>query len=132
VPAGFGFLAHDVFSNTQVYESVRIRGGGSSFPMRADNIDQALNYYEINGMEVWKQVVQYQPTVIKRALAKAKLGVEAVDFFIFHQANLHLIQYLMGKMKLPMTKTHTNVADIATPPRRRWPSRCVKRTSRRS
>jgi 3-oxoacyl-[acyl-carrier-protein] synthase III len=112
VPAGYGFLAHDVFSNTAVYESVRIRGGGSSHPIRPENVHDLLNYYEINGMDVWKQVAQHQPTVIKRVLAKAGLAVEDVDFFIFHQANLHLITYLMGKMKVPMSKTHTNVAEI--------------------
>ena len=112
VPDGYGFLAHDVFSNTAVYESVRIRGGGSSHPIRPENVHDLLNYYEINGMDVWKQVAQHQPTVIKRALAKAGLAVEDVDFFIFHQANLHLITYLMGKMKVPMSRTHTNVAEI--------------------
>ncbi len=112
VPSGYGFLAHDIFSNSSVYESVRIRGGGSSMPMRPENINDSLNYYEINGMEVWKQVVQYQPLVIKNALAKAALSVNDVDFFIFHQANMNLIQYLMGKMRLPMEKTHTNVSEI--------------------
>lgn len=112
VPEGYGFLAHEVFSNTSVYESVRIRGGGSSHPMRPENVSTNLNFYEINGMEVWKQVVQYQPTVVKRALAKAGLEIGDVNFFIFHQANLHLIQYLMGKMKLSMDKTHTNVSEI--------------------
>lgn len=112
VPEGYGFLAHDVFSNTAVYESVRIRGGGSSHPIRPENVHDLLNYYEINGMDVWKQVAQNQPIVIKRALAKANLAVEDVDFFVFHQANLHLITYLMGKMKLPMTRTYTNVAEI--------------------
>jgi 3-oxoacyl-[acyl-carrier-protein] synthase-3 len=112
VPEGYGFLAHDMFSNTAVYESVRIRGGGSSHPIRPENVHDLLNYYEINGMDVWKQVAQNQPVVIRRALEKAGLGVEDVDFFIFHQANLHLIRYLMGKMKVPMSKTHTNVAEI--------------------
>jgi len=112
VPAGYGFLAHDVFSNTSVYESVRIRGGGSSFPMRHENIDSLLNYYEINGMEVWKQVVQNQPKVIKNALSKAGLGINDVNFFVFHQANMNLISYLMGKMKVDMSKTHANVAEI--------------------
>jgi 3-oxoacyl-[acyl-carrier-protein] synthase-3 len=112
VPPGFGFLAHDIFSNTSVYESVRIRGGGSSFPMRPDNVDSLLNYYEINGMEVWKQVVQNQPKVIKNALNKAGLSINEVDFFIFHQANMNLISYLMGKMKVEMNKTHTNVSEI--------------------
>ncbi|GAC1658496.1 MAG: beta-ketoacyl-ACP synthase III [Candidatus Elarobacter sp.] len=111
VPAGYGFLAHDVFSNTSVYESVRIRGG-SSHPIRAENVHDLLNYYEINGMDVWKQVAQNQPTVIKRVLAKANLALDDVDFFIFHQANLHLINYLMGKMKVPMSRTYTNVAEI--------------------
>jgi len=112
VPAGYGFLAHDVFSKTAVYESVRIRGGGSSHPIRPENVHDLLNYYEINGMDVWKQVAQHQPVVIKRALAKANLAVEDVGLFVFHQANLHLITYLMGKMKLPMTRTYTNVAEI--------------------
>ncbi len=112
VSPGYGFLAHDIFSNTSVYESVRIRGGGSSFPMRPDNILSALNYYEIDGMEVWKQVIQNQPQVIKNALHKAGLSIDDVDFFIFHQANMNLISYLMGKMKMNMNKTHTNVSEI--------------------
>ncbi len=112
VPEGYGFLSHDVLTNSSVYESVRIRGGGSSFPMRPDNIKSNLNFYEINGMEVWKQVVQHQPKIIKGALAKAGLNIDDVDFFIFHQANMNLISYLMGKMKMPMDKTYTNVAEI--------------------
>jgi 3-oxoacyl-[acyl-carrier-protein] synthase III len=63
-------------------------------------------------LEVWKQVIQNQPKVIKRVLAKAEMNVEDVDFFIFHQANLRLIEYLMAKMHLPLTKTYTNVAQI--------------------
>ncbi len=109
VPDGFGFLSHDVYTNSSVYEAVRIRGGGSSHPLRPSNIEQNLNFYEINGMEVWKQVVQHQPNIIRRALSKAELGIEDVDFFIFHQANLNLIKFLMGKLKLPLEKTHANV-----------------------
>lgn len=112
VPEGYGFLSHDILTNSSVYESVRIRGGGSSFPMRTENINSNLNYYEINGIEVWKQVVQYQPKIIMSALAKACLNIHDVDFFIFHQANMNLITYLMGKMKMPMDKTYTNVTEI--------------------
>jgi 3-oxoacyl-[acyl-carrier-protein] synthase-3 len=112
VPAGYGFLSQDILTNSSVYEAVRIRGGGSTFPMRPENINSNLNYYEVNGMEVWKQVVQYQPKIIKSALAKAGLGIDDVDFFIFHQANMNLINYLMGKMKVPMDKTYVNVAEI--------------------
>jgi 3-oxoacyl-[acyl-carrier-protein] synthase-3 len=63
-------------------------------------------------MEVWKQVVQNQPKVMKNALNKAGLSIDDVDFFIFHQANMNLISYLMGKMKVDINKTHTNVDEI--------------------
>ena len=112
VPIGYGVLSTDVFTNPVVFEAVRLRGGGSSYPLRSDNINSGLQYYEMNGMEVWKQVVQYQPKSIRRALEKIGKKVEDVDFFIFHQANLRLIEYLMAKMKQPMSKTYTNVAEI--------------------
>ena len=109
VDAGYGIIANDVTANGRVFDAVRLRGGGSSFPMRADNVDQGLQYYEIQGLEVWKQVVQNQPVSMRRALAKVDMTVEDVDFFVFHQANLRLIEFLMGKLRLPMEKTVINV-----------------------
>lgn len=107
VPGGFGLLATDVFTNSSAYEAVRIRGGGSSHRHRPD--DGVSHFIELRGMDVWKQAAQHQPVAIKAALEKAGLTVADVDCFIFHQANLHLISYLMGKMKVPAEKTHTNV-----------------------
>ncbi len=112
VPAGYGVLATEIFSNGKVFEAVRMRGGGSSHPLRKENIDQGLQYYELNGLEVWKQVIQYQPLAIERSLAKIGKHTSDVDFFIFHQANLRLIEYLMAKMKYAMSKTFNNVATI--------------------
>lgn len=112
VPPGFGILARDLYTNPVVFDSVRLRGGGSSHPLRPENINDGLQFYEMNGLEVWKQVIQYQPRVIKGALAKAGKTVDDVDFFIFHQANLRLIEYLMGRMHQPMSRTYTNVATI--------------------
>ena len=112
VPEGYGVLATEVFTNAKVFDSVRLRGGGSSYPLRPENIHEGLQYYEMNGMEVWKQVIQHQPTAIEQVLRKIGKTAADVDFFIFHQANLRLIEYLMGKMKQPMSKTYTNVAEI--------------------
>lgn len=112
VPDGYGVLSNEVFSKTQAFEAVRMRGGGSSFPFGDGGRNGAAQYYEMDGMEVWKQVVQYQPLAIRRSLEKIGKEASDVDFFVFHQANLHLIRYLMGKMKQPMSKTYTNVERI--------------------
>jgi 3-oxoacyl-[acyl-carrier-protein] synthase-3 len=108
VPLGFGFLSHEVFSNSHAFEAVRIRGGGSSFRREADG-KQPAPYLEMSGLDVWKQAAQYQPIAIKRALEKAELSVTDVDFFVFHQANLHLLEYLMAKLRVPLEKTYINV-----------------------
>lgn len=109
VPAGYGILANEIFTNGKVFEAVRLRGGGASYPLRPENIDEGLQYYEMDGMEVWKQVIQNQPKVIRQVLAKIGKTIEEVDFFIFHQANLRLIEYMMARMKQSMSKTHTTV-----------------------
>lgn len=109
VPSGYGFITHEIMSNGRVFDAVRLRGGGSSFPLRKENVSENLQYYELNGLEVWKQVVQFQPKVIRKSLEKIGKRVEDVDFFILHQANLRLIEYLMAKMHHPMSKTLVNV-----------------------
>ena len=109
VPSGYGLLATDIFSDTSAYESVRMRGGGSSFPANKRNEDPKIDYYEINGLEVWKQLMRNQPTSIKNVLGKVNFQPKDVDLFLFHQANLLLIQYLMAKMKISKDKTFTNV-----------------------
>ncbi|MDD3138165.1 MAG: ketoacyl-ACP synthase III [Lachnospiraceae bacterium] len=121
VPKGYGVLSNEIISNGRVYEAARLRGGGSSHIINKDNIDDNLGYFEMNGLEVWKQVVQWQPKVIKKSLEKAGLSIADVDYFIFHQANYNLIQYLMGKMKVDIKKTYVtvdkygNTADASLP-----------------
>jgi 3-oxoacyl-[acyl-carrier-protein] synthase-3 len=112
VPRGYGMLASDLFTNSKVFEAVRLRGGGSSHPMRPENVYGKLQYYEMNGMETWKQVMQFQPKAVKRVLAKIGKTADDVDFFIFHQANQNLIHFLMGRMKQPLEKTLINVDEI--------------------
>jgi len=112
VPPGYGILASEIFTNSSVFEAVRMRGGGSSYPMRDENVNNGLQFYEMNGLEVWKQVMQNQPKAIRRVLEKIDMLPEDVDFFIFHQANKNLIHYVMGRMKLPLDRTITNVDEI--------------------
>mgnify|MGYP001499913312 FL=1 len=63
----------------------------------------------MNGLETWKQVVVYQPKIIKKVLDKAKLKLTDIDMFIFHQANKNLLDYLCLKLGINKNKTFTNV-----------------------
>lgn len=109
VPEGYGILASDIFTKSEAYEAVRMRGGGSSYPISLENVNKGLQFYELNGIEVWKQAIVNQPKSIKRCLEKTGFTVEDVNHFVFHQANKNLIQYLMRKMNKPIEMTTLNV-----------------------
>ncbi|MBI3999016.1 MAG: hypothetical protein HY351_00225 [Candidatus Omnitrophica bacterium] len=71
--------------------------------------DRTRQYIEMNGVAVGKNYIKCQPIVIERLLKRTGFTLEDIDLFVFHQANLRLIELLMSKLKLPMAKTFTNV-----------------------
>jgi len=110
VPKGFGLLASDIFTDSKAYEDVRLIGSGNLLPAKFYNSGNKNKFlYDMNGLETWKQVVVNQPKVIRRVLNKAKIKLNQVDLFIFHQANKNLLDYLLGKLKLSKNKTYTTV-----------------------
>ena len=56
---------------------------------------------QINGLEVWKQVVTYLPRVIRECLVKAEVQLSDVNWFVFHQANKNLIKFAAHKLAIP-------------------------------
>ncbi|HWK47907.1 MAG TPA: ketoacyl-ACP synthase III [Stellaceae bacterium] len=109
---GIGIQSSAFFTDSSNYEAVRMRGGGSSFPTHGRAFDPAIDLMEMNGLATWKQAITHLPTVIRRACTKASVDLAAVDFFIFHQANFNLIDYIVRKMGFDLSRTYTNVQEI--------------------
>jgi 3-oxoacyl-[acyl-carrier-protein] synthase-3 len=115
VAAGNGVQASAFYADTSNLESVRLRGGGSRHPYAMQEVGAAgrsLGYMEMNGLATWKQAVTHLPGTIRRACAAAGWTTDDVDLFLFHQANLQIITYVMQKMHVPLSKTFTNVERI--------------------
>lgn len=107
-----GIKASAFVTDSSNYEAVRMRGGGSSFPTHDRKFDPEIDLMEMNGIATWKQAITHLPQTIRRACAKSDITVEDIDFFVFHQANLRLIEYLMAKMRCPFSKTYMNVQRV--------------------
>lgn len=112
VPSGQGVQASAFHTDASNYDSVRLRGGGAGFANNGRPFDAAVDLMEMNGIATWRQAITHLPPTIRKACAKAEVDVKALDFMIFHQANLRLIEYIVRKMGLSMDKTYTNVARI--------------------
>ena len=110
--SGKGIKASAFHTDSSSFEAVRMRGGGSSYPMHGRTFDPTIDLMEMNGIATWKQAITHLPKVVRKACEKSGVDIGEVDFLIFHQANLKLIEYIVGKMGFDMSKTYTNVQNI--------------------
>jgi 3-oxoacyl-[acyl-carrier-protein] synthase-3 len=105
----YGILSSAFFTDSSNYEAVRLRGGGSSFSFKDRSFLPEVDLIEMNGVATWKQAITHLPKTIKRACEKANIELGSIDFLLFHQANLRLIEYLVRKLGFDMTRTYTNI-----------------------
>lgn len=54
----------------------------------------------MNGREVFRFVVEVIPPMLERALAEAGLKAEDIDHYIFHQANIRIMDAMLDRMSL--------------------------------
>lgn len=79
-----------------------------------DGIDVSEGSYNtitMNGAEVYKFATREVPTVLQEALDSADITVDDVDWLLLHQANIRIIETISKRLKIPLSKIITNLAD---------------------
>lgn len=66
----------------------------------------------MNGTDVFNFVLSEIPSNINGLLSYAGISAEAIDYFLFHQANDYMNSYLIKKMKLPVEKVPQSIRDF--------------------
>ncbi|MGB3535127.1 MAG: beta-ketoacyl-ACP synthase III [Microcoleaceae cyanobacterium] len=71
------------------------------------------NYQAIamNGKEVYRFAVKKVPEVIEKALYRAHLTADEIDWLILHQANQRIINAVAERLNLPAEKVVSNLAN---------------------
>ncbi|MHC4893465.1 MAG: ketoacyl-ACP synthase III [Planctomycetota bacterium] len=66
----------------------------------------------MDGPEVFDFAIKVVPPFVKGFLADEELEVEDVDHFVFHQANLFMLQHLRRRLRVPEERFVVHLADI--------------------
>lgn len=85
-------------------EYLRIQKGGSTDPLTAENVNERQQYVQMEGRTVFKYATRTMINNINRLLEGAKMDAQEVDWYIAHQANLRIIEYIGKKMGLQNDK----------------------------
>ncbi|MDO4550996.1 MAG: beta-ketoacyl-ACP synthase III [Planctomycetia bacterium] len=79
-----------------------------NFPFRSPS---SPSYLRMDGQSVFKFAVKEIDTGISAVLDKTKIPVEKVDYILLHQANIRILEYAQRKLKIPLEKFLTNIAN---------------------
>jgi 3-oxoacyl-[acyl-carrier-protein] synthase-3 len=73
-------------------------------------LTEGKHYPQMNGKQVFRWATEKMPEVVREVLVDAKVGVEEIDLFVPHQANLRINQFVAQKLGIPEEKTVHNIA----------------------
>jgi len=109
VPAGRGILGLHLGADGSGGSLLTIPAGGSRLPASPATIQEQLHTIHMSGSEVFKFAVRVMGEASVKALAKAGLKKEDVDFLIPHQANMRIIEAATKRLGLAPEKVYINL-----------------------
>jgi 3-oxoacyl-[acyl-carrier-protein] synthase III len=65
---------------------------------------RTVNDLYMNGAEIFNFTLRMVPAAVEQLLAKAGIGQDSVDLFVFHQANRFMLDHLQRKLGIPTAK----------------------------
>lgn len=104
-----GFLAFRLYSDGRGKWNFTVPAGGSEIPLNRDNISSGLQYFQMNGKEVYNTGIQVLPEAINQVINDAQLTISDIDFMIPHQPSIAILKKTAEIIKLPFEKVMTNM-----------------------
>ena len=104
-----GLLGLDMYSDGSGRDGIIFPAGGAACPTTPQTIAEGGHFVHMAGKEVYKYATRQLAESARAALRDANLSVDDVDQFLFHQANLRIIESVQNAVGIPMEKTYLNI-----------------------
>ena len=103
------------------YDNLIVKAGGFRQPIEQGSANKEevekdenlvlgeANLY-MNGPEIFNFTIASIPNLVNDCLQKNSIQLEEVDYFIFHQANKYMLEYLRNKCKISPEKFYINMS----------------------
>jgi 3-oxoacyl-[acyl-carrier-protein] synthase-3 len=104
-----GLLGFNLYSDGTGYEGIIVPAGGSVCPASPRTSAEGKHFIQMAGREVYKYATRQLAESAVAALRDAGMTVDQVDQFVFHQANLRIIESVQRALSIPDEKTYVNI-----------------------
>jgi len=108
-----GILSTHLHADGELADTLWLECPGSAHPrwITQEMVEEGRTYPKMKGRLVFKHAVEKMPQVIMEALAQNRMTVADVDLFIFHQANLRIIEHVAAQLEIPSEKVYNNIQE---------------------
>lgn len=83
--------------------------GGCVNPPSHETVDNRGHFVKMDGQIVFKSAVKLMGMSVEKVLEKTGTPVEAIDFFVGHQANARIIESTRRRLGVPEEKMYVNI-----------------------
>jgi len=104
-----GFLSFDLGSDGSGAGLLYQEAGGSRVPASIESIENGKHYMTMHGNDVFKFAVRIMGEASLKALDKAGLTREDIDYLVPHQANIRIVDAAVKRLELPADKVFVNL-----------------------
>lgn len=101
------------------FDKLIVKNGASRFPLEGNPIQKNYgenniytdNHIYMNGPDIFSFTIDNIPHLVAATLEKNKLMMDDIDYFVFHQANAFMLEFLRKKIKIPREKFYINLKE---------------------
>lgn len=106
-----GVLSADLHGDGKYAKALWAEAEGSVFHPRLTHkmLDEQRTFPQMKGQTVFAHAIRRLPESMKTACDKAGVGIDDVDFWVFHQANLRINEFVCQGLNIPLEKTLNNI-----------------------
>ncbi len=99
----------DLKADGEKGDLIVLPGGMAAEPASEETVRAGRHFVKMNGREVFKFVNRKIPAYLEAFCADCGTTPREIDWWIFHQANLRIIEGVMQRMDLPMERAVINL-----------------------
>jgi 3-oxoacyl-[acyl-carrier-protein] synthase-3 len=104
-----GLMSVELYSDGNGELGIIIPGGGTAHPATAETVQDRLHYMRMAGKEVYRYATRQLAETTQAAVSSAGLRMTDIDLFLYHQANLRILETVRDLLGIPADKVYVNL-----------------------
>ena len=104
-----GILANRLGTVGKLGHLISVPGSCSRAPATEQVVRERQQFLKMDGRPVFKWAVRTIPMAVNEILEMASMNIDDIDVFLFHQANIRIIEAALADTEIPREKVFCNL-----------------------